>query len=105
MDKDQVKKLFANPQVCNGCVSMTVSAWNVMAKEVDKFITALEKENMDLQAELEALARDADKLYGENRKLQAELEAMGDVKELQAVGLPGVNIETMNVTVNCYAEL
>ena len=84
MDKDQIKKLFANPQVCNGCVNLTLDAWNVMAREVNKAITELEKENL---------------------QLRAELEAMADVKELEAVGLPGINIETMNVTVNCYADL
>lgn len=84
MDKDQIRKLFDNPQVCNGCVSVTIDAWNIMAREVTRAINALERENLELRK---------------------ELDAMADVKELQAVGLPGVNIETMNVTVNCYAEL
>lgn len=81
MDKDQIKKLFANPQVCNGCVSVTIDAWNIMAKEVNKAITELEKENLELRKELEAMA------------------------DLEALPQPGVNIETMNVTVNYYAEL
>lgn len=80
MDREQIKKVFDNPQVCNGCVSVTIDAWNVLAKAVHKAITELEKENLELRA---------------------ELDAMADMKELQAVGLPGVNIE--NMTVNYYA--
>ena len=80
MDREQIKKVFDNPQVCNGCVSVTIDAWNVLAKAVHKAITELEKENLELRA---------------------ELDAMADMEELQAVGLPGVNIE--NMTVNYYA--
>ena len=84
MDREQIKKVFDNPQACNGRVSVDIDTWNILAKAVHKAISELEEENMNLRA---------------------ELDAMTDMEELQAVGLPGVNIETMNVTVNYYAEL
>lgn len=77
MDRNQIKKLFDNPQVCDGCVSVTVEAWNIIAREVNKVIADLEKENM---------------------QLRADLDAMVDLATLQQ---PAVNIE--NITVNYHA--
>lgn len=77
MDRDQIKKLFDNPQVCDGCVSVTVDAWNIIAREVNKVIADLEKENMQLRADLDAIT------------------------DLATLPQPAVNIE--NVTVNYYA--
>ena len=77
MDRNQIKKLFDNPQVCDGCVSVTVEAWNIIAKEVNKVIKDLEKENMQLRADLDAMV------------------------DLATLPQPAVNIE--NITVNYHA--
>ena len=77
MDREKIKKAFDSAQAHDGVISITADAWNILAKEVDRIITELEKENLQLRRELDVIT------------------------DLVTLPQPGVNIE--NVTVNYYA--
>lgn len=76
MDREQIKKAFDSAKPIDGIISITTDAWNVLAREVNKIIADLEKENMRLRADLDVIT------------------------DLATLPQPAVNIE--NVTVNYY---
>ena len=77
MDREKIKKAFDSAKAHDGVISVTTDAWNILAKEVDRIIIELERENMLLRRELDTML------------------------DLATLPQPGVNIE--NVTVNYYA--
>ena len=77
MDRAQLKRAFDSAKPIDGIISINTEAWNIIAREVDKIITDLEKENMKLRADLEVLT------------------------DLATLPQPAVNIE--NMTVNYHA--
>lgn len=76
MDREKIKKAFDSAKAHDGVISITTDAWNILAKEVDRIIIELERENMLLRRELDTML------------------------DLATLPQPGVNIE--NVTVNYY---